>query len=686
MQTAVEDRPSLPRLRQDLRLLRGAPAADGRRRWILHDPVAGRYHRLGGRAVDILSGRTDPDEGEAEQLSRFLLQNTLTERGPGAETFAKQDKAARPSLGQLLVHKYLFFRIPLVRPQAFLDALSPWVAFAFTRTFWIATALTGALGIALTARQWDVFASTFMGFLTPGGLLGYGLALVFVKALHELGHGFTAHRQGVHVPVMGVAFLVMFPVLYTDTTGAWEVKSRRGRVLIDAAGMLTELAIACFALFAWSFLPDGPARQVAFFLATTSWTMSLLVNLNPCMRFDGYYLISDSLGVANLQATGFGYGRWRMREALFGFGDPKPRLEDAEGAGLERLLLTYAYGTWVYRFFLFIGIAILVHHIFPKAIGIPLFCVEIIMFIALPVFRETKVWAGRRAEIIRSPRGRRSLVLALASALAFTLPLSGRVEAPAYVESADLQPVYAGAPARVERLHVSHGEWVEAGDMLVTLVSPEREQDRLDATLRLESARAQLARAEATRNLRDDIDPLREAVQRAEAEVAGAERLIAQLNVTAPISGRVEMPDRTLHNGRYVALQTELLAVRPARQEVVAFIPETDANRLAAGNSATLIVRGHRLEATVTELAPVAQTHLDHPALAASHGGPVAGEPDASGAFTTRQPYLRARLSLEGGTLPREGLGRAFIRAERTSFAARIWRRVAGVLIRETDF
>ena len=122
-----------------------------------------------------------------------------------------------------------------------------------------------------------------------------------MKILHELGHAYAARHFGARVPVIGLAFLVMFPILYTDTTDVWRIQEKRSRTLINGAGITVELCIAAISLLLWAFLPDGIFRSIAFFAATTSWAMSLFVNLNPWMRFDGYYLISDLLGVENLQ-------------------------------------------------------------------------------------------------------------------------------------------------------------------------------------------------------------------------------------------------------------------------------------------------------------------------------------------------------------------------------------------------
>ena len=125
----------------------------------------------------------------------------------------------------------------------------------------------------------------------------YGVTLIGVKILHELGHGFTAKRYGCRVPTMGVAFLVMWPVAYTDTNEVWRLTSRRQRLHVAAAGIVTELAIALWATLLWVLLPDGPVRMGAFLLSSSTWISTLLVNASPFMRFDGYFLLADALHV-----------------------------------------------------------------------------------------------------------------------------------------------------------------------------------------------------------------------------------------------------------------------------------------------------------------------------------------------------------------------------------------------------
>ena len=144
-------------------------------------------------------------------------------------------------------------------------------------------------------RNWDVFQSTFIYFFSTEGLFLFLLAVFLAKIVHELGHAYTAKLYGLRVPTMGIAFLVLWPVLYTDTSDAWKLPNRRQRLSIAAAGMLAEIGLAGIATLLWSFLPDGPIRSALFMVATTTWIITLLINSNPFLRFDVYFFLSDFL-------------------------------------------------------------------------------------------------------------------------------------------------------------------------------------------------------------------------------------------------------------------------------------------------------------------------------------------------------------------------------------------------------
>ncbi|NJM56052.1 MAG: hypothetical protein HC841_09320, partial [Verrucomicrobiae bacterium] len=273
----------------------GLGAADGRGRHIVFDPLRNRHLRIDGATAELLSlwpqCRTAADlceaamarygaqtnEGAVEALCRFLVANELVV--PFTETdwrrLSVTERRGRHGWLGWAIHNYLFIRIPLLAPEPYLKRLAPMLAPLFSRATAIIISLTGVAGLYLVSRQWERFLATFPHLFSLEGAAIFAVAIGIVKSLHELGHAVTAVRYGCRVPSMGVCFMVLVPMLYTDVSDAWRLSSRRQRFAIGAAGLVVEMAIAAMALFLWAFLPEGGAKSLAFALATTSIALSL---------------------------------------------------------------------------------------------------------------------------------------------------------------------------------------------------------------------------------------------------------------------------------------------------------------------------------------------------------------------------------------------------------------------------
>ncbi|MGB1801106.1 MAG: hypothetical protein ACPHLK_09800, partial [Gammaproteobacteria bacterium] len=448
---AAQDDIDLPVLRNDLQLIEGPVALDGSPSWIIVDPIRNKYFSIGWLAFQLLSRWTvgkasllidklkresalEVNQNDIESMLSFLYANSLTLNpvSGSSHDYYEQYIASKPNFLIWLVHNYLFIKIPLVKPTEFLRRTLIYVQPFFSQTALCLILLTGFFGLYLVGREWESFKSTFLYFFNLQGLFFYFLSLIFIKILHELAHAYTAVRYGCKVPTMGVAFLVMFPILYTDTSDTWRVKSARERIYVGAAGMTIEFYIACIATFCWGFLPDGIFKSAAFILATTSWVLSLAINLNCLMRFDGYYILSDLLGIQNLQKRSFEIGKWRLTELLFGLGLSPP---EALPQSMIRKLYIYAFAVAIYRFFLFIGIALLVYYMFFKLLGIILFLIEIIWFIVLPVVKLMLSWWEMRSKIIKSRRFYITATLFLILMIAFIYPWSTSIKVPAVYQS-----------------------------------------------------------------------------------------------------------------------------------------------------------------------------------------------------------------------------------------------------------
>jgi putative peptide zinc metalloprotease protein len=522
-----------------------------------------------------------------------------------------------------IVHHYLFFKVPLARPDAFLRRTLPVVEPLFSRTALVAFVLLGLVGLHLLSRQWETFVGTFADLNSTAGVALFTAILAVVKALHELGHGYTAVRCGSRVSTMGVAFMVMFPVLYTDSTDAWRLASRRARVAIDAAGIAVELMVAVLATWAWVLLDDGLARYVAFALATSGWLMSLVVNLNPLMRFDGYYLFADAINVPNLQERSFAMGRWWLRKSLWGWRGEKP---EAASTRRTAFFVAFAFATWLYRLVLFLGIAVLVYHFFFKALGVVMFAIEIGWFIVLPIARELRAWHRERGRF--GARARWTAGVLVTALAACFVPWSGTVHVPAIVTADAQVPVYAPRPARIVSIAVREGDEVQAGQLMLRLEDPEIASALERAREREAALRERLARAGADERDRAERLVLRREHQLERERIAAHERERERLDVRAPIAGRVVQLARELHAGRWVDAKTNLAWVAQPQQRVArGYVRADDAQRLVAhavGRFRDEAISGVQAPVRVELVAAAASRTMDLWQLASPFGGPIA--------------------------------------------------------------
>ncbi len=701
---------ALPPLRDELDLLPGPRLGDGQPAWTLHDPVRHQYFRIDWLTFEILSlwslgdaraiaesiaTRTTlhPTPEDVAQVLRFLTDNQLVHvRGPGsAERLAQHLHARQGTPLKQLLHHYLFFRVPLVRPDAWLQRwVGPVGSVFVSRGFALATALACVLGLLLVARSWDGFLATLINTFTVEGLVAYGVALVGVKLLHELGHAFTARRHGCRVPAMGVAFLVLWPMPYTDTTDTWRLADRWKRLQVAVAGIATEGVVAVWATLLWALLPEGTLRGAMFVLATTSWVATLAVNASPFMRFDGYFILCDALDMPNLHERSFALARWKLREWLFALDAPPP---EHFGARKQAALIAFAWATWLYRLVVFLGIAVLVYHFFIKLVGVLLFAVEIAWFIAWPVWRELKAWIALRAQVRQRAASRRRVVLSaglLLTLAAITLvPWPGRVTTSAWLRPAQVWPVYTPAASQVQAIHHAEGTRIPQGVQVLHLASAPLESRHAVVQARLERLGWQVEAAPLTPEARPRWQVAQEEWATSQAEQAALHAEREQLTPAAPFSATLRDLDPDLRPGQWLPARERIATlVGDGPMVVEAYLDEHAARRVRAGDRGLFITdggEGPALRLTVQHVDADASRQLAHGMLAAQAGGEVLTR-DRKGQRVPEHAVYRVVLRVDS---PPEDLagrawrGRLVVRAEGEPLAGRYLRQALTVLVRE---
>ncbi len=701
----------LPILRQDLQLLPGPTAADGSPCWSLHDRVRNTFFRLGWLEFELLSRWATPArplvtlnelvdqvnrettlktaENDVISLERFLLVNSLLEaRSPETLALLHSRMTRKIKLGRRLLHNYLFFRIPLFSSDRFLQATLPFTRLLVSRAFVTLLALGALLGIYLVSRQWQVFIHTFPSFFTARGIVLYGLTLFGVKLFHELGHAYTAKFYGVKVPTMGVAFLVLWPLLYSDTTESWKLRNRKKRMAIVAAGGLTELGLAVPATLLWNFLPDSPLRSACFLVATVTWVTSILWNLNPFMRFDGYFLLSDYLDIPNLQDRSFAMGKRHLRKIILGVENPMP---DDFGPRRNHLVIAYAYGVWIYRFFLFTGIALTVYHLFFKLLGIFLFGVEIVWFLILPVCREIKSWWFIREEIgsCRHNLVISMLVVSLLLGL-LIIPWSPKIQLPAMLYSGDFRRVFAPIPARIDKIYIKEGQQVRRGDILFSMSNPELDYNLHQAAAIYRDLEKELQRQITGNKSLDYRRILESRLTAALTELTGYRRQQQQLEIKAKTNGTVLDMAKGLRPGlRLSDKQILALVVDRSRPVIETYIDENQLESIN-NNSHGLFYPDNSEQpfaCQVSKIDPLTTVFLDEPYLASIYGGEIGVKEDKNKRMRLTGSLYRINLNLLHHIRPNQVIrGKVVLTGKKRSLLKQYRQRIVAVFIRESGF
>jgi len=700
---------TLPVLRHDLQLLEGPVALDGSPSWIILDPLRNKYFYIGWTAFQLLSrwsvGKAsiliekvkqettlDVHNDDIQSLLSFLFVNSLTLNSANgtSDDYLAQYLASKPSFLMWLIHNYLFIKIPLVKPTVFLRKTIVYFEPFFSITTAALFAFLGLIGLYMVGRQWDEFTSTFLYFFNMQGLAFYFISLTGIKVLHELAHAYTVIRYGCQVPTMGVALLVMFPILYTDTSDTWKVKSAMERAHVGASGMIMELYIACIATFSWAFLPDGIFKSAAFIMATTSWILSLAINTNILMRFDGYYIFSDLLGIQNLQKRSFEIGKWKLTEVLFNL---RLRPPEALSLAMLRKLYIYAWCVWVYRFFLFVGIAVLVYYMFFKILGIILFAIEILWFIIMPVTSLIGVWWAMRSKILKTGRFYLTATIFISLIILFIYPWNSTIEIPAVYKSEQKATLFSPAPGYIDSSFLIEGQSVEKNEILLTLNSPNIEHEIETTLQKVDILKLQAKRIAASSEELSNIQIIIQQLQEERSKLNGLYEKKNELTIRAPINGVVYDIQESLHHGRWInetlPIATIVVSEKPTIEGVIS---EEGLTRVRLQTSAKFIPDNPQLNSIWTYVQEIEHANLqalDIPVLASIFGGKVPVQYGESNQLVPDKSVYRVRFnisSVEDVSVEQIIRGVVHIEGETQSFLNRAYKLVASVLLKESGF
>ncbi|MBI3464540.1 MAG: HlyD family efflux transporter periplasmic adaptor subunit [Planctomycetes bacterium] len=703
--------------------------------WVIKDPVALRYYRLrdeehevlrmldGAASLDSIRSRFEeafaPQRLDPKRLQAFLgklhRQGLILAETPGQgrELFSQHAAWRRQRLLGAL-SSVLAIRFRGIDPEPLLQRVYPRVRWLFSPAWLGGCTLLVLAALLLVTVNFDSLWSKLPAleqFFSLSNAAWLAVALMFSKVLHELGHALVCKHLGGECHEMGVLLLAGIPCLYCDVSDAWMIPDKWRRAAIGAAGMAVEVVLAAVCSMLWWFSQPGLLNSLCFALLISCSVSTLLLNGNPLLRYDGYYILSDLLEVPNL---------WqRSRDALkqlllrLALGIPEPPA--AAHAGPERLLLaSYAALSIAYGWFVLLAILWLIH----RALRVQRLDVlgTILAGLVLAGILAPAGW--RAVRFVQSPvrmrqarRSRAALFLAIVGLLlaaVLLVPLPQRITAEMIVQPRDAQRVYVSVPGVLESVAVRPGERVAVGQTLAALTNREVDLDvvRLEGQRRLQQTQLRNLHREriSDPSAGARIPQTEEALQQVERQLQQRQEDRSRLTIVAPTAGAVLPPIRALLSddtspdarkaaespleqsslGSFLPIgATFCLIGDPRRWEAVLAIGQADIELVRPGQKVAVQLAelpGETFAGEVLEIAEVdvqLGRRTDGPQEFDEFGGPTPA-PEVAPAET----LYRARVSLDPGShRVLQGFhGRAKVKVAAETLAGRLLRAVRQTL------
>ncbi len=606
--------------------------------WTIKDPIASRYYQFRDEErfiLGLLDGRLSLDQIVARFEERFAprrLKRTelagflallhreglvaASAAGQGEQLLARERLRSRQAWLAALAN-VLAIRLPGINPDRALAAAMPWLGWLFSPACLGLAAALVLTAVAVVAVNFGVLIERlprFGEFFSAGNVLWLAVSLALVKTLHELGHAVTCKRFGGEVNRLGVMLLVFTPTLYCDVSDAWMFRDKWRRIAVSAAGVAVELVLAAIATLVWSTTQPGSLNALALNVMFVCSVGTLLINGNPLLRYDGYYLLADWLGTPNLQQQAAATLRRGLAWLFAGVALDQPRLLAEPG---PVLLWTYAIASLIYRGIVIVGILWFLDAVLrPHGLGAISFLIAAIVLASIAAGPIAQAGAFLHNPVSRNKIDRRRLtisLLALASLLAaaMLIPLPARVTAPVVTRPVGGRQVFVTTPGRLADSR-QPGEQVAAGQPLAQLANGRLELEVAELASREAQQRLHVSHLALRQHRRPELANQLPAAEKRladlEEQLAHKRRALARLTLVAPIAGTILPPpvrvvessdDRlapfagTPHEpqneGCFLPSGTLLCTVAdPARLEAVAIVEQADLHGLREGQTVRL--------------------------------------------------------------------------------------------------
>ena len=616
-------------LRPDIELVRGENL-------MLFDPGADAYFKITPSMLKLIKHLTEDlplpefqkrllDHGitvSMEELTEtviFLKQSNLTVPQYGETAIRQQQikKLKEKNRFLYLCSSYMFFRLPPWRPENFFRRYRNFFNLFTAKYLLLFLLILAAIGYLLILRELPAVHSAFADTLSWAGLVKYFWTIIFLKLLHEAAHSLAAIRFNCRVRGIGIGFMLLMPRLYTDTTDSWRLPNKQ-RLLIDAAGIISELLTGGIAALLWTYLAPGAAKSTMFYIFAVSTLSTLLVNGNPFIRYDGYYILCDLLKMDNLMSRAAAVFKQSWRWYILRLGSPS---SEPHRIGL----LLFGISAFIYKFFLYTSICLLIYHRFTKVLAIVMLIMEFYVLLIVPCKREIRdlhslsgksAWTAGKLMFLA--------LLLLISGILF-LPLKWSISLPGETVFGHSHPVAVSESGYLTHTLPVSGRMVKKSEPLLILESPRLKYAamQLKAAIEYDKIRLELQKTDEKEFVRQSATNQRLLTDK--LGYAELERRQKNLIIKADSDGFfVPAINKELSSGAFLVRNSVIGTLYSGKTVIHAYADDRDIGKITSNMTGTVSVSDSLTEipVKVRNTEKTAATLQASPLLQVS-GGPI---------------------------------------------------------------
>lgn len=631
--------------------------------YVVHDPVSFQAHRLKLRDYQVVTclqehdslqdafhrcvAKGYVDQEHEEQFFRFVSNldalGLLTSSQQDPEQLYKRFQTKQKAANQSKLTNFLFLTIPLSNPDKFLDRTHHYFKPLFTKAALWLWGLGALSFLFMLQARWADFVQPLNSILATKNLIFMAAAFLVLKVWHELGHGYACKIFGGRVPEMGCKLIVGMPLAYVDATSAWSFPDRKHRIMVMLGGMYFESLVAIPSILVWAAMPNSFIGSCAYQLIFMAGLATLLFNANPLMKFDGYFILSDLVGVPNLRKKSVQQFQGFLQRWLLGIRPKASSLSLRERA----FLVLFGLASTLYTTLVMISI-----------LGIVAYRLQILGLVigamklgGMLVGNLKKLFKFLLASETTAPVRTRARVAAAGVALGipailFLIPVPTGIQVQGIVTAQKSTTIRASTPGILTHIGELNNQWVQAGQELARL-------ENLQA-----SANQVVERISSERGLRSALfvsrtDLSESAKLQSEAEFQRrsfelADKRASDLTLRAPHEGKLvfQIPDYS--RGLYVQIGDPIAKVVSGKTVVRAYLDEQQVThgKIQAGTEVHLRFYDNAAKpckGSIQSVSPAKVEELEDLAVSTASDGEIAIDPSSK---KTQKPMFLVKVEV----------------------------------------